>query len=95
MSQIISKNIIKLMMSSLACCNYVILCFWGQSPTVYQLFTFRGIKLKFGGEVNSETPISYFMSILPYKMNLIKIKGFNIIFYQIYSNSVLIKVLPW
>ena len=31
--------------------------------------------VKFGEGVNSETLISYFMSILPYKMNLIKNKG--------------------
>ena len=33
--------------------------------------------MKFGGGVNSETLISHFMSILPYKMNLIKIKGLS------------------
>ena len=46
-----------------------------------QLFTnfsfFGGIELKFGGVVNSETLISYLMSSLPYKMNLIKITGFK------------------
>ena len=31
------------------------------------------------------------MSILPYKMNFIKIKGFYVIFYYIYSTSVLLK----
>ena len=53
-------------------CNYVILCFRGQSPT----FVFRKIELKFGGGVNSEALISYFMSILSNKMNSIKIMGF-------------------
>ena len=81
MSQIVSKTVIKLMTSSLVRCNYVILCFGGQSPTFDQLFIFRGIKLKFVGGVNSVTLISYFMFILPYKMNLIKIKGFYVIFY--------------
>ena len=37
--------------------------------------------MKFGGWVNFEMLISYFMFFLPYKMNLIKIKGFNVIFY--------------
>ena len=35
--------------------------------------SFEGIKLKFGGGVNSERLIPYFMSILPHKINLIKI----------------------
>ena len=35
----------------------------------------RGIKLKFGPWVNFEMLILYFMSILPHKMNLMKIKG--------------------
>ena len=48
-------------------CNYVILCFGGQSPTFDQLFYFGRIKRKFGGGVNSETLISYFMSILPHR----------------------------
>ena len=38
---------------------------------------FGGIELKFGGVVNSETLISYFMSILPCRMNLIKITRFK------------------
>ena len=80
MSQILSKTVIKLMTSSVVWCNYVILCF----GVKVQLFTnfpiFRRIKLKSGGGVNSETLISYFMSILPYKMSSIKIKGFNVIF---------------
>ena len=51
----------------------------------------RGIKLKFGGGVNSETElilILYFMSTLPNKMTLIKIMGFYVIFYKFYSTSV-------
>ena len=80
MSQILSKTVIRLMTSSPVRCNYVILCFWGQRPIFYQLFYFREIKLKFGGGVNSETLVSCFTSILPDKMNLIKIKGFNVIF---------------
>ena len=43
--------------------------------------TFRRIKLKFGGGVNFDTLISYFMSILPYKMNVMKIKGVYVFFY--------------
>ena len=76
MPQIVSKTIVKLMTSPLVPCNYVILCFQGQNPTFDQPFIFRGIKLKFGGGVNSETLISCFMSILSNKMNLIKIMGF-------------------
>ena len=37
---------------------------------------FRGVKVKFGEGVNSETLISYFMSRLPHK----KINGFYVIF---------------
>ena len=68
------------MTSSLVHCNYFVYCFGGQSPSFDQLFYFRGIKLKFGRGVNSETLIVYFISILPYKLNLgvydKKIKGF-------------------
>ena len=53
-----------------------ILCFWVQSPTFDELFTFSGIKLKSGEWFNSETLISYFMSILSNKMNSTKIMGF-------------------
>ena len=62
-------------------CNYFILCFQGERPTFDQLFYFERIKLKFGGGVNTETLISYFMSVLPHKMNFIKIKEFYLIFY--------------
>ena len=63
MSQILFKNVIKLMTSSLVPCNYVILCFWGERPIFDQLFFFfRGIKLPFGGWINSETLISYLCS---------------------------------
>ena len=48
---------------------------------------FGGFKLKFGGGVNSETLTSYFMSILPHKINLIKIKGFMSFSNYIYSTS--------
>ena len=81
MSQILSKTIIKLVTSSLVPCNYVILCFGVKVQLLTNFSIFGGIKLKFGGEVNSETLISYFMSILPHKMNLIKIKGLYVIFY--------------
>ena len=74
MSHILSKTIIKLMTSSLVRCNYVILCFGGQSPTF--LF-FRGIKLKFNGGVNSET----LSSISCQFCHKNKIKGFKDIFY--------------
>ena len=47
------------------------------------------------GQVNSETLISYFMSILPYKMNLIKIKELNVIFKLNLFDLCSIKVLPW
>ena len=87
MSNIPSKTIIKLLMSSLVCCNYIILCFGAK---VQLFFMFGGIKQKFGRGVNSELLISYFMSILPYKMNFIKINGFNVVFFNLYS----IKVLP-
>ena len=40
---------------------------------------FRRIKLKFGGGVNYETLISYFMSILPNEMNLINRMEFYVI----------------
>ena len=76
MSQIVPKTIIKVMTSPLVPCNYAILCFRGQSPTFDKHFISRGIKLKFGGGVNSETLISYFMSILSNEMNLMKIMGF-------------------
>ena len=60
-----------------------------KSPNFDQHFIVRGIKLRFGGGVNSETLISYFMLILSNKMNLIKIMGFHVIFfYQFYSTSV-------
>ena len=55
MSRILSKTIIKLIMSSLVRCNYVILCFGGQSPTFDHFSIFTGIKLKVGGGINSET----------------------------------------
>ena len=55
-------------------CNYVILCFRVKVQLLTNFSIFRGIKRKFGGGVNSETLISYFMSILPHKMNLIKLK---------------------
>ena len=54
MSQILSKTVIKLMTASLASCNYAILCFGGQSPNFGQISIFKGIKLDFGGGVNSE-----------------------------------------
>ena len=76
MSQILSKSLINLMTSSLVPCNYAILCFGVKVLLLTNFSIFRGIKLKFDDGVNSETLISYFMSILPYKMNLIKIKGF-------------------
>ena len=69
------------MTSSLVLCNYVILCFGGQSPALANFSIFRGIKLKFGGGVNFETLISYFMSSLSYKMNLMKIEEAYVIFY--------------
>ena len=64
MSQVVSKIVIKFMMSLMVPCNYFILCFGGQSPTFDQLFSFTGIKLKFSGSVNSGTLISYLMSSL-------------------------------
>ena len=83
MSQILSKTIIESMTSLLANCNFIIL--WGGGGVKVQLLTklsiFLGIKLKFGGGGNSETLISCFLSILPYKMNLIKVKGFYVIIY--------------
>ena len=65
-SQLLSKTIIKLMMSSLVRCN----CHSVLGVKVQLFFIFRGIKVKFGGGVNSEvliSLISYFMSVLPYK----------------------------
>ena len=81
MLQILSKTALKLMTSLLVRCNYVSLCFGGQSPTFDQLSVFREIKLKFGGGVNYGMLLSYFMLIVPYEMNLIKIKGCYAIFY--------------
>ena len=81
MSQIVSKTLLKLMGSQLVPCNCVILCFRGQSSTFDELSTFTGIRLKVGGGVNSETLISYFMSISSNKMNLTKTMGFYVIFY--------------
>ena len=88
MSQILSKAIIKLMTSELVRCNYVILCFGVKVQLLSNFSIFRMIELKFGGGVNSETLISYFMLILPYKMNLIKINWYCAMFYIIYSTSV-------
>ena len=69
-------------------CKYVTNCLHNHNETVdviksfyvfrvkVQLFTnfsiFIGIKLKFGGGVNSVTLVAYFISVLPHKMNLIK-----------------------
>ena len=53
----------------------------GTPPPPPVLIGLKGINLKFGGGVNSETLISYFMSILSNKINLIKIKRFYVIFY--------------
>ena len=52
---------------------------------------FREIKLKFNGGVNYKKLISYFMSVLPYKVNLIKIKGFYTFFYQKFIQPLLNK----
>ena len=41
-------------------CNCFILCFGSESPTLIN-FIFRGIELEFGGGVNSETLVSYFI----------------------------------
>ena len=95
MSQILSKTVIKLMTSSLVRCNYTNLCFGVKVQLLPNFPIFRGIKLKFGGGVNSETLISYFMSILPYKMNLIKIKELMSFFKQNLFDLCSIKMLPW
>ena len=63
MSQILSKTMIKFMTSSLV----AVITSFSVFGVKVQLFIFRGIKLKFGGRVNSETLISYFMSVLQYK----------------------------
>ena len=76
MSRIVSKTIIKSITWPLFPCYYVILCFRGQSPTFLSL---GGIKLKLVEWSNSEMLISCFMSILPNKMNLIKIIAFYVI----------------
>ena len=49
-----------------------------------------GGHLKFGGEVNFETLIYYFMSILPVKMKLIKTIVF-IVFFSYFAQSLLKK----
>ena len=73
MSQIISKTVVKLMISSYhkEMISAVITSFFlfgvkCQLLTIFPIF--RVIKLKFGGGVNSETLMSYFMSILPSRM---------------------------
>ena len=77
------------MTSSLVHYNYVIFCFGVKVQLLTNFSIFRRIKLKFGGGVTSETLISYFMSILPYNMNLIKINGVFIKFIRpLFSKSV-------
>ena len=95
MSRILSKTLIKLMTSSLVRCNYVIFCFGVKVQPFTDFSIFGEIKLKIGGRVNFETLIAYFMSILPYKVNLIKIKGFNAIFLLNLFDLSSIIVLPW
>ena len=74
MSQILSKTIIKIDERHH---RHAVITLLFVLEVKVQLLTnfssFRGIRLKFGGGVNSEILIPYLMS---YKMNLIKIKGF-------------------
>ena len=74
MSQIVSKAVTKLVTSPLLSGNYVIFFLFPGPKSNFSIF--KEIRLKFGGGVNSETPNSYFMSILLSKMNLIEIMGF-------------------
>ena len=67
MSEVVSKTIIKLITSLLIYYNYVIRCFGVKVQLLTNFSVSTGIKLKFGGGVNSETLILYFMSILPHK----------------------------
>ena len=76
MSQILSKTIIKLMTSSLVRCDTSFFVLGVKVQLLANFPIFTGIKLKIGGGVNSEALISHFVPILPYKMNLIKIKEF-------------------
>ena len=63
MSQIVFKTAMKLVTS-------LLVSSWVKLLTKFSIF--RVIKSKFGGGVNSEALISYLMSILPNKMNLIR-----------------------
>ena len=72
MSQILAKTIIKLMTSSLVYLFFVL----GVKLQVLTNFSiFRGIKLKLSVEVNSETLISYFMSVFSIQREFDKTKG--------------------
>ena len=76
-----------------SCCGYNITCvsesrhslFWKVKAQIFRKFS---IFLKFDEGFSSETKISHLISTLPYKMNLIKIKGFDVMFYQICLTSV-------
>ena len=92
MCQSISKTVIKFVTSPLFASNYVILVFRLKVQLLINFSIFTGIKLKFGGGVNSETLNSLFMSMLPNKMNLMK--GFYCHFLGILLKHYSIKVLP-
>ena len=93
MLQIVSKAVIKLMMSPLVPVITSFFVFGVKVQLLSNFSIFRRIRLEFGGGVNSETRITYFMSILPHKMKLIKVKGFYVIFLLISLDLCSIKAL--